>query len=151
MHKTIIADTSCLIVLSKIGELALLARIYGQVTITSVIALEYGEELPGWVNVIDPVDTSNKRVLELYLDRGEASAIALAMELTPSTLILDDQKARKVADRLGLSYTGTIGILIKAKHDGLLPVIAPILKKIASSGFHLSVAMKTAALRQAGE
>ncbi|HRN37451.1 MAG TPA: DUF3368 domain-containing protein [Flavobacteriales bacterium] len=151
MPKAIIADTSCLIVLSKIGELTLLARIYGQITTTPVIAKEYGEELPDWVTVLEPADPSKQRVLELHLDRGEASAIALAMELAASTLILDDQKARKVAERLGLSYTGTIGVLIKAKRSGHLPALAPILEKIVSSGFHLSDALRTAALREAGE
>ncbi|MCO5274989.1 MAG: DUF3368 domain-containing protein [Flavobacteriales bacterium] len=129
MPKAIIADTSCLIVLSKIGELTLLARIYGQITTTPVIAKEYGEELPDWVTVLEPADPSKQRVLELHLDRGEASAIALAMELAASTLILDDQKARKVAERLGLSYTGTIGILIKAKRSGHLPALAPFSRR----------------------
>jgi len=43
-NKIIISDTSCLIILNKIGELALLRQIYNTVTITQDILLEYGEQ-----------------------------------------------------------------------------------------------------------
>jgi len=54
--------------------------------------------------------------LELQLDKGEASAIALALEIQDSTLILDDFKARKVAEKLGLKITGTLGLMILPKN-----------------------------------
>jgi predicted nucleic acid-binding protein len=52
MPKTIISDTSCLIILSKIGELDLLFRTYGQITTTKEVALEYGEQLPEWIEIV---------------------------------------------------------------------------------------------------
>ncbi len=42
MHRTIIADTSCFIIFSKIDELELLHKVYGQITTTVDIAMEYG-------------------------------------------------------------------------------------------------------------
>lgn len=54
MPKTIISDTSCLIVLTNIGELELLHKIYGQITTTSEVAKEFDEQLPDWVEIIDP-------------------------------------------------------------------------------------------------
>ena len=97
MPKTIISDTSCFILLSKIGELDLLQKLYGEIFTTSVIAEEFGEELPNWVKIQDSTDKFRLQILEIQIDKGESSAIALALEIPESTLILDDIKARKIA------------------------------------------------------
>lgn len=149
--KTIISDTSCLIILTNIGELGLLQSLYGQVTTTIDIATEYGDPLPNWINIVPVIDTPKQKILELQLDKGEASAIALALETNNSVIVLDDLKARKVANQLGLSYTGTIGIIIKAKLEGFIPSILPILNKIKQKGFRLSEEVEQEALRCANE
>lgn len=105
MPKTIISDTSCFIILSNISELELLHKIYGEIITTIDIAAEFGETLPGWVEIKKVKDVSKQQLLELQIDKGEASAIALALETPNSTIILDDFKARKIASRLGLVYT----------------------------------------------
>ena len=97
MPKTIISDTSCFILLSKIGELDLLQKLYGEIFTTSVIAEEFGEELPNWVKIQDSTDKFRLQILEIQIDKGESSEIALALEIPESTLILDDIKARKIA------------------------------------------------------
>jgi len=151
MPKTIISDTSCLIILSKIEELALLQKVYGQITTTPNVADEYDEPLPDWITISKLKDQSKQQLLELQLDKGESSTIALAMEIPDSTIILDDYKARKVAKHLGLKYTGTIGIIIKAKLNGIIPSIMPILAKIKQTDFHISKDLELIALREAGE
>ncbi|MEO8117049.1 MAG: DUF3368 domain-containing protein, partial [Bacteroidota bacterium] len=118
MPKTIISDTSCFIILTKIGELDLLQKVYGQVLTTQEIATEYGEILPAWVEIRKVNDTHKQQLLELQLDKGESSAIALAMEISNCTVILDDFKARKIAHQLGINFTGTLGVIIKAKLIG---------------------------------
>jgi predicted nucleic acid-binding protein len=60
-------------------------------------------------------DFRKQQLLETQLDKGESSAIALAIETPGSTIILDDYKAKKIATQLGLAYTGTIGVIVKAK------------------------------------
>lgn len=59
----------------------------------------------------------------MQIDKGESSAIALALETPDSTVILDDYRARKIAEQLGVSITGTIGVIIKAKLNGAIPSI----------------------------
>jgi len=76
--------------------------------------------------------------LEIQIDKGESSAIALALETPDSTVILDDYKARKIAERLGIPFTGTIGVIIKAKLRGIIPSIKPLLEKIKQTDFRLS-------------
>lgn len=151
MHKTIISDTSCFIILANIGELELLHKVYEQIVTTIDIATEYGETLPEWVEIIPVQDKYRQQLLEMQIDKGESSAIALALETLGSTIILDDYKARKIADKLGLVFTGTIGIIIKAKINGIIPSIKPLLKKIKQTDFRLSIELEMQALKEAKE
>ena len=151
MLKTIISDTSCFIVLTNIGELNLLQKIYGQVVTTIEVATEYGQALPDWVEIKNATDKYRQQILEIQLDEGEASAIALALETPGCTIILDDNKARKIADRLGLEITGTLGVIIKAKLRGLIPAVKPYLVKIKNTDFHLADEIEKQVLKEAGE
>jgi predicted nucleic acid-binding protein len=151
MRRTIISDTSCLIVLSKIGEIELLEKVYGHILTTVEIAAEFGEKLPDWIEVIVVKDILRQQLLEMQIDKGESSAIALALETNESTLILDDYKARKVANQLGLTFTGTIGVIIKAKLSGKIESIKPILSKIKQTDFRISSELETQALIEAQE
>ena len=151
MHKTIISDTSCFIILTNIGELELLHKGYGQIVTTLDIANEYGETLPEWVEIVSVKDKYRQQLLEMQIDKGESSAIALALETPNSTIILDDYKARKIADQLGLVFTGTIGVIIKAKLNGIILSIKPLLEKIKQTDFRLSAEIELQALKEAKE
>ncbi|MEX2589612.1 MAG: DUF3368 domain-containing protein, partial [Chitinophagales bacterium] len=135
MHKHIIADTSCFIVLSKIEALSLLGQVYKKILVTEEVANEFGKSFPNQVEIKAVQGQSKQQILEMQIDKGEASVIALALETTGSTVILDDYKARKIAEHLGLNITGTIGVLIKAKQLGLIQSIQPLLKKIKTTDF----------------
>lgn len=74
----IISDTSCLILLDKIDELDLLNKISDKVFITNTIKNEYSKDLPAWITIKEPHDNHYQRILEMDLDKGEASAIALS-------------------------------------------------------------------------
>ena len=151
MPKTIISDTSCLIILTNIGELELLHKVYGQIITTPDIAEEYGETLPVWIEIIAAKDNYRQKLLEMQIDKGESSAIALALEMPDSTVIIDDYKARKIAERLGIAFTGTIGVIIKAKLIGIIPSIKPLLQKIKQTDFRLSAEIELNALKEANE
>jgi len=151
MHKTIISDTSCFIILTNIGELELLHKLYVEILTTVDIATEYGETLPQWVNIVMVKDKYRQQLLEMQIDKGESSAIALALETPDSTIILDDYKARKIASQLGLIFTGTIGVIIKAKLNGIIPSIRPLLEKIKQTDFRLSTEIELQALKEANE
>jgi predicted nucleic acid-binding protein len=151
MHKTIISDTSCFVILSNIGELDILQKVYGQIVTTKDIAAEYGEILPDWVEIAQVVDKSKQQLLEMQIGKGESSAIALALETPESRIILDDLKARKIAEKLGIAYTGTIGVIIKAKLVGIIPSIKPLLEKIKQTDFRLSADLELQALKASKE
>jgi len=56
MHKTIISDTSCLILLDKIGELAILNKLFGTIITTTEVVDEFGQPLPVWIELRQPTD-----------------------------------------------------------------------------------------------
>lgn len=123
-NQTII-DTSCFILLEKIGELDLIRKVFqSEIVTTDVVATEFKKELPKWVRINQ---VENKRFftfLESEVDSGEASVIALAFEKIDAILILDDLKARNLAKKLQLDFTGTLGLILKAKQLGIIPLIS---------------------------
>jgi|SRR5215217_8798173 len=127
MPQVIISDTSCLILLDKIGELHLLQKLFGTIYTTQAVADEFGTNFPGWIIIQDPQNKTNQRVLETALDKGEASAIALALEQQDCLLIIDELKGRRLARQLGLTLTGTLGVLAAAKRSGHIPLLKPVL------------------------
>ena len=151
MHKTIISDTSCFIILTNINELDILHKGYQKILTTQEIAIEYGEALPEWVEIVTVKDKYRQQLLEMQIDKGESSAIALAIETPDSIVILDDYKARKIAQQLGIIYTGTIGVIIKAKLKEIIPSIKPLLEKIKQTDFRLSSEIELLALKEAKE
>ena len=151
MQKVIISDTSCIILLDKIGELYLLNKLFGQVLITEIIAKEYDHELPDWFLIKNPENKNYQKILEASLDKGEASAIALAMEHTESLIIIDDLRGRKYAEQLGIKITGTLGILVDAKINGFLESVKAPLEKLQLTNFRISSELVRRTLEKSGE
>lgn len=69
---------------------------------------------------------------------GEASAIALAKEYEDVLLLLDDLKARKLAKRLNLKMTGALGVIHRAKQNGLIEKVKPLIDKLLTTDFRIS-------------
>ncbi len=138
MPKIVISDTSCLIILSNTNELEILKHLYGEIITTEEISKEFGEPLPDWIIIRSPDDLLIKRSLEQQIDKGEASAIALALETPGCTIILDDLKARKIAEKYGLKITGTLGIILQANEKGIVKSVKLILEKMKKSGFRIN-------------
>jgi predicted nucleic acid-binding protein len=154
MSKTpevIISDTSCLIILDNAEVLNLLKNLYGQVVITPQILKEFNEPIPDWIVVRSVSDQNKISLLEMQVDLGEASAMALALEVKDCIVIIDDLKARRIAEKLNLRITGTMGIIVSAKRKGILPSVKPIIEKIKSSNFRISPELEAEVLRLAGE
>ncbi len=151
LDNIVILDASCLIILAKIEQLDLLEKVYGSVITTEEVAQEFGEVLPNWITVKQIKDIQKQQILELHIDKGEASVIALALEKEKSLVVLDDYKARKTAEKLGVSYTGTLGIIIKAKKMGIIERVKPLLDMIRPTNFRLSKELEQEVLKKVDE
>lgn len=154
----VIADTSPLINLAGIGEIELLPRLYGAVSIPRQVAKEFAEgasatdpvldQLP-WLTVIDDVIVDPS--LPGSLGAGEAAAITLARTTRARVLLLDEKHARTVAQQLGLPVAGTLAILLRAKQHQLLPAVAPAIEAMLRQGRWFSLALVARALSAADE
>jgi predicted nucleic acid-binding protein len=117
MQKVIISYTSCLILLDNIDELDLLHKLYGAIVTTNEVKLEFGKELPIWIEIKEAEDKNYQSIIENTVDKGEASTIALAIEYDDCLLIIDDLKGRKFAQQLGLHIIGTMGVIVDANYQ----------------------------------
>lgn len=103
-----------------------------------------------WVSIRQP---QSQRCLTLITDLGpgEREALALALESTGATVVLDDGFARRVAKTLGISVIGVLGVLLNAKESGLIRAVKPHLARLQALGFRLAPGAREAVIRLAGE
>jgi len=159
----VVSNSSPLIALSAVGRLELLRDLYGEISIPEFVRREVVAvnperagstevETAAWVTSQAVKGEFLPRALLGELDRGEAEAIALALELRADLLLIDERRGRKVAGRFGLRVLGVLGILIEAKGKGLLPQVGPALEDLLSkAGFRVSEALYRRVLEEAGE
>lgn len=151
----VVCDTSPLSYLVLIGEADLLPTLYGEVLIPPIVEEElrhpsgpfvtrqWIQERPSWLRVSQPPEEALKdldsELVETLqaLDRGEREAIRLAEGSGASLLVIDERDGRSVARRLGLSITGTIGVLDVAASDGLIDVV-DVTRQLRDTSFRAS-------------
>ena len=138
MPEIAIVDASALIALEKIELLDILCRIYSQIILPEAVINEFGTPTIDCYSV-RKVESPMVKLLvrDSNLGKGESEVIALAYE-TGMKIIVDDLKARKVAETLDLNFTGTIGILLKAEMLKLIDSAYDKTKELRSKGFHVS-------------
>ena len=86
------------------------------------------------------------------LDSGEAAALSLAVEIHADAVLIDERRGYEVAVQLGLRTIGILGILLRAKSAGLIPVVKPVLDSLQrDAGFWLSESLRKQVLQAAGE
>jgi hypothetical protein len=157
----VISDTTPMQYLHQVGCLDLLPKLYGSITLPEGVAAEIatghgkGVSLP----VLDRLDWVRIRMaphlgilpLATDLGQGEREVFSLAVGRTGVLALLDDGLARHFAKHLGISFTGTLGVLLKAKAVGHLEAVRPILDQLQALGFWLDPATRSTVLRIADE
>jgi predicted nucleic acid-binding protein len=153
----VVSDTSPLRALQSIHLVGLLASLYERVLIPPAVRDELLVErrrVPvfplaehGFIEVRSPTDP---RAFP-GLDRGESEAIALALELHVTTILVDETMGRRAAAKNGLTPVGALGVLLEAKQRGLVERVAPLLDRLKGEGFRVSETVRRAVLERAGE
>ena len=160
-QRVVAANTTPIIALALINRLDLLQRLYGEVVIPPAVWDEVlaggpvgigSAEVQGatWLRVVSLQDQRRADLLA-DLDRGEAEVIALAQELDAGLVIIDERLARRHAERLGMTLTGTLGVLLRAKERGLVSSVTPLVDQLRNGGIWLSKDVLAEALRLADE
>jgi hypothetical protein len=154
----VICDTSALQYLHQLG-LHLLHGLYGNVTVPEAVADEIaagraqGANLPDltavpWIRV---ELVAVPLVVPAELGAGELAVLTLAASRSGAVVVLDDGLARRQARLAGIRFTGTCGILLRAKQRGLVTEVKPLVEQLIRLGFRLDIATRAALLRLAGE
>jgi uncharacterized protein len=133
LNEQAVTNSTCLIALERIGQLELLPKVFATVFAPPAVQLELGT-IVDWLNIKDVSNPALVIALKTQLDEGEANAIALAMELGDVFVILDDKKARNIAQQMGLKVIGTIGMLLRAKKQGVISELTPLLNDLQRVG-----------------
>jgi predicted nucleic acid-binding protein len=159
----VVSDTSPVLNLARIGRLELLRLLYQQVLIPSAVSLELSDsrnDLPPavdlasmpWLIVASATDRNRVQELREGLDAGEAEAIVLAIERRADILLVDERRARKTATAAGLAVTGLIGVVARAKRDGLIDLAKPVLDElIQTARFWIGPDLYREVLQKLGE
>ena len=141
-----------MILLDNINALDILQKLYQNIYLTEEVAQEYGKPLENWMNVVTVKDKNYLRIFNASVDLGEASTIALALQMSEdNVMILDDLKARKLAKQLQLKFTGILGILLKAKQQKIISSVADIFTQLKKVNFRVSEKLEKEVLKLAGE
>lgn len=140
-----------MIAFHQIGRLELIRHVYDTVVVPPAVTLEIAPSLgtlPSWVQ---EYHTESIPTLLLDLDPGEQEAIALAVQLAADVIVLDDLAARRAARHLGLTLTGSAGLLVRAQRQGLLEVVRPELDAMIANGLFISWTLYSEVLHSVGE
>jgi predicted nucleic acid-binding protein len=149
MSENVVSDSACLIGLERIGRSEILAQSFKTIYIPPAVEKELGYKME-WL-VVQPVrNVAFVKTLQIQLGEGESEAMVLAIELG-EVLVLDDKKARRIAQQIGLKIIGTVGVLLRAKERGAITEVKPILDELNAVDFRISPALYHQALRLAGE
>jgi uncharacterized protein len=162
LRSLVVSDTSPVRALNHLGLLHLLQDLFTTVLIPPAVRdelLKPTRTCPvidvssaPFVKIQSPRDAVRVQSFLAELDPGEAEALVLAVEVPAQLVLLDERKARRVAERLGLTLIGAVGILLEAKRQGLVPAVHPLLIRLRDElAFFLSDALLHRVLHLAGE
>lgn len=149
----VVSDTTPIISLMKAGQLELLQRLFDVVYIPEAVYREltvneaFSEEVRTvqeceflYVQKVD--NGKSAAILRQFtgLDAGESEAIILADEKHSDVLLMDEHRGRQVAKKMGITITGTIGILTQAFDERMLTKedVEKCIGRLNESGIRIS-------------
>ena len=159
---TAVSNSSLLILYARIGRLELLRALFDEIVIPPAVWREVVTAATGRIGEREvkqsewirqrPLPTEIIPPWFANLDLGEAEALALASSMDGvAPILLDDERARRVARDAGLFVIGSAGILGRAKEVGLIPSIRPPLADLQAAGLYLGDGPLRRLLELAGE
>lgn len=144
----VVSDSSPLIAFARIGRLSLLASLYGRIMISPEVHHEVtvaGRGLPGaeevrkasWIKVAGELS-------------GDARTILLAKAVGADLVLLDEWKARRVAQEAGLSVVGCLGVLEVSARKGLVPDLREVYIDLLRHGIRFDLRLLQESLARLG-
>jgi predicted nucleic acid-binding protein len=149
--RLVISDATPLRYLVLIGAAELLPALYGEVLVPESVASELGHphtpeavwnwmaRPPAWLQIVS-LKALPPMTLAADLDRGEYDAIRLALDRNADLVLMDDREGVEEARRLGLTVTGTLGILDRAAERNLID-LAQTFNRLRQTNFRVDPAL----------
>jgi hypothetical protein len=145
----VVVNSTPLIYLAAIGRFDLLHALYGRIHIPQAVYDEVVIQGTGrwgaaetaqatWIDRHTIADPGKAATLQANLDLGESEVIVLAEQLHANLAIMDETVGRQELKRRGIGFIGTVGVLMSAKHRGIITALKPELDHLRAYGFHLS-------------
>jgi predicted nucleic acid-binding protein len=160
--RKVVVNTTPLIALSHVGQIDILKKIYGEILIPKAVYNELSakpnsickiavDNAKDWILIKEIQNHMAKSMYKTQLHEGEVEVMILAQEVNADLVIIDDANAKKHAKYLKLPVTGTLGVLIKAKQNGYVDKLKPILQMMVENGIYISQDLINLCLKQVGE
>ena len=155
----IIADSSGLISLAICDCLFLLEKLFNEVKVPKAVFDEVVIEGKTQSEILEKflkdkiieIDSTKFVIDAGNLGKGEIEAMALYKKLSSDFLLIDDLRARKIAELNEINIIGSLGVLLLGKKKGLIPKIKPIIQKIKKSDLYISEKLLDLTIKYAGE
>ncbi|ALO16783.1 hypothetical protein L21SP5_03168 [Salinivirga cyanobacteriivorans] len=154
----IVADAGPIFSLALVKQLGLLTRLFDGVKIPKAVwneitlddkTLIYNDLKTFFTNKVVEISSFNE--LTFIMDYGESEAVILYKELQADFLLIDDKKARKVAENFEIQCVGTLGLLVSAKNKGLIEELKPIFVTFIANKRFYSIELLNTILQDQGE
>jgi len=151
----VVADSSPINVLIRIGHIDLLPQLFGRVLIPPEVRAElshirtpnsvrsFALALPAWIEV----QAAGNIESIPPLDPGEEAAIALAHELHADALLIDERDGRRAATARMIPIIGTLGLLERAAQNALIKLPEAI-DRLKATDFRIDPLLLLEALRR---
>ena len=156
--RKVIANTTPLIALANVGHLDILHKLYGDILIPEAVLEEIKSEPARtvvnnseWIKVCSISSSDDKKLYRARLHAGEVEVMILAGEKDADLLIMDDNAAKKTAKYMGFKVTGTLGVLMRAKQEGCIDAVKPIVMALIADGLYISKRVMQFVLEEMGE
>ena len=156
--KIVIADTGVLISLGIVEKIEVINKLFDEFYIPQAV----WEELKKYENPDFPekyktllkkhiLQIKSNNQLSLLMDYGESESVILYQELNANYLLIDDQKARHMAESLGVNCIGSVGLLVLAKQKGLIQNLKSVFKIWLKNERYFSKKLLNEILSKTGE
>ncbi len=154
----VIADSGPIFSLSIIDKLELLDQIFDEIKIPKAVWNEITfDKTTKFHDKIDlffkskVIEITGFNELTFVMDYGESESVILYNELNANFLLIDDKKARRIAESLGVTCIGTLGVLSIAKSKNLVNELRPIFKALIENNRYYSIKLLNILLERHNE
>jgi len=156
-----VSDSGPIISFARAGYLKLLGQLFQEIIIPEAVYEEIAiigigragakEVISGeWIKTKRTKNRLKVKQLPAMLGLGEREAIILAQELN-ATLLIDDRKAREVAEENGINCFGSLRVLKEAKDRKLIDAIKPVGDELIVTGLRIDSSLYQRFLQEVGE